>query len=508
MSAQRRAGSGEGAWKCVTRTPAEPTGPTQEFPPNTCRRWTDSSTAVTQRPTCTSGSRVTAPPESTDRLVADLWAGAARRDPGIHERLIALSARDDRWPVRVACLHILAEHFRAEAGTATALAAATHDTVDWVAFTGIQLAGRHRTDAAVPDLIRISGWPSNFTRPASLRKPVGCGSAFAKQALIRIFGSSDPGRLRDLEDAFFAPWRESVTARRRSRNHTDVVLVPRGAGRHGAAPAGNAYGMDDTDNPPREVFLPAFHIDRTAVTNARYAAFLDEVRDSPEFDHPDQPAGKGHAPAHANDPRFNRPELPVVGVDWYDAWAFAGWAGGRLPSEDEWERAARGTDGRTYPWGDAFEPDRVHYVEGAFSRPVPDLAHLDAVLVTADPDAHPPAPVLPADSLPEGAAPYGALQMSGNVWEMTRTNYFTREDMDPFFKGRRPVEFMNRKDAFHALRGGSWTSPPPCLATHYRGRDLITDRHSEVGFRCVYSVDADPEAGNAAPQDTEEEAVP
>jgi gamma-glutamyl hercynylcysteine S-oxide synthase len=79
--------------------------------------------------------------------------------------------------------------------------------------------------------------------------------------------------------------------------------------------------------------------------------------------------------------------------------------------------------------------------------------------------------------------------MSGNVWEITRTNYYGRRDMDPFFRGRQPVEFMNRREAFHVLRGGTWTSPPVCLATWYRGKDLLTDKHNEVGFRCVYPVE-------------------
>lgn len=71
---------------------------------------------------------------------------------------------------------------------------------------------------------------------------------------------------------------------------------------------------------------------------------------------------------------------------------------------------------------------------------------------------------------------------------MTRTNFYSRDDLDPFFRGRRPVEFLNRKEAFHVLRGGTWTSPPVCLTTFFRGKDLLTDRHSEVGFRCVYPV--------------------
>ncbi|WP_051804073.1 formylglycine-generating enzyme family protein [Streptomyces sp. NRRL S-474] len=436
--------------------------------------------------------RAERPAAADGRYLSELTESAVRRDSAVHERLLHTAAHHEQWTVRAASLEILAEHFLTETGTARALARATHDSVDWVAFTAIRLIGFHRIRSAVPDLIKISGWPSNFSRPTTLRKPVGCGAAFAKQALISIFGTNDPQHLRNLENEYFVPWRRRVETRRRRRNTDDVVLVPAGTYRHGSDPEPtNPFRMDDTDNPPRDVFLPAFYIDRTAVTNARYAVFLKEAGGGSAFDHPDQPTGKGHEPAHIDDPRFNRPDLPVVGIDWYDAWAFARWAGGMLPSEEQWERAARGADGRKYPWGDVFEPDRVQYVEHAFSRPVSDIAELDELLVTAQPSAFPAVPVLPADSLVQGASPYGAVHMAGNVWEITRTNYFSREDMDPFFKGRDPVEFMNRKEAFHVLRGGSWTSPPSCLTTHYRGRDLITDRHSEVGFRCVYRLDDD-----------------
>lgn len=194
-------------------------------------------------------------------------------------------------------------------------------------------------------------------------------------------------------------------------------------------------------------------------------------------------------PAHWRDPRFSAPELPVVGVDWYDAWAFARWAGGALPSEEQWEKAARGQDGRKFPWGDGWDPDRANYVERAFGTAVVDLVELECTLRTVAMRDTPSEPVLAADSLPEGASPYGALHMAGNVWEMTRTNFFTRQDMDPFFKGRKPVEFMNRHEAFYAIRGGTWTSPPVCLTTYYRGKDLLTDKHNEIGFRCVYPAE-------------------
>ncbi|WP_206664141.1 formylglycine-generating enzyme family protein [Thermomonospora catenispora] len=403
--------------------------------------------------------------------------------------LTSLVAAHPEWPVRAAAVRLLAEHHAGDPDADAAVAAATHDTVDWVSFTALKVIAEHRIAAAVPDLIRISGWPSNFTRPDFTRKPVGCGAAFTKRALLAIFGTRDPAELRRLEDEYFADMHKRLeAARKRPRRNDDVVLVPGGPAIIGAKAEPDPFRMTQGDNTLRVVDVPTFLIDRTAVTNARYREFLEEVGDSGEFDHPDQPEGRSHVPAHWHDPRFNAPDLPVVGIDWYDAYAFANWAGGSLPSEVQWEKAARGVDGRRYPWGDEWDPARVNYVERSFGTAVSDLDSLEALLVTVSQGENPAHPVLPADALPEGASPYGALQMSGNVWEITRTNFYTGEDMDPFFKGRHPLEFMNRKDAFHVLRGGTWTSPPSCLTTFYRGKDLLTDRHNEVGFRCVYEV--------------------
>lgn len=424
------------------------------------------------------------------RLLAVEKAIKASADsPGLVDELATMAVEHGDWNIRRIAVASLAERFVTSPAACAAICAATHDDVDWVAFTAIQAAGAAKLPESVEHLIRISGWPSNFSQPGYTRKPVGCGAAFTKQALWAIFGTRDPAELRRLEDEHFAPMRAELDVRRRDPDLRDVVLVPGGLTILGASRTTvGPFQMDDTDNPLRAADLPSFYIDRTAVTNRRYREFLASVGSSKEFAHPDEPPGKDYTPAHWRDKRFNEPDFPVVGVDWYDAYAFARWAGARLPSEDEWEKAARGTDGRVYPWGDDWDPARANGVHRAYGAPdLANLAELESQLTRTTME-WPTEPVLRADACPEGASPYGALNMAGNVWEITRTNFFTRMDMNPFFKGRRSSEFMNRPEAFHVLKGGTWTSPPACMTTFYRGRDLLTDRHNEVGFRCVYTI--------------------
>ncbi|HEU5270957.1 MAG TPA: SUMF1/EgtB/PvdO family nonheme iron enzyme [Jatrophihabitans sp.] len=407
------------------------------------------------------------------------------------ERAVAALAQASReaagWPVRLAAINRLAGYAADSAVARQAIARATHDPVDLVAFAAIRLAGELGVREAIEQLIEIADWPSEFTRPEYHRMPIGVEAALAKRALLQLFGGLDqPTALLAAEDQHFAGLARAVAAQTRLCRPDDAVPIPAGPFIAGTVcPAeDDSFRMAADDNPARVVLLDGFWIDRFPVTNARYRKFIAEVGDAKDFAHPDEPPGKCYQPAHWSDPRFTADDQPVVGIDWYDAWAFAAWAGGSLPSEEQWEKAARGTDGRPYPWGE-WLPGRANYVETAFGALPQDLAELESLLVQVS-DRHPAEPLAPVDLHPEDQSPYGVRQSSGNVWEITRTNYFTGTDMAPLLRAYQPSDFLHRPEAFHVLRGGSWTCPPICLRTDYRGRGLLTDRHFDVGFRCVY----------------------
>jgi hypothetical protein len=159
----------------------------------------------------------------------------------------------------------------------------------------------------------------------------------------------------------------------------------------------------------RSVFLPGFEIDSMEVPVWRYAEFLSATGKSTEFDHPNQPPNKGHtnekwteyargafALQEYRGVRLN-PNYPVAFIDWYDAFAFAAWEGRALPTEQEWEKAARGTDGRTYPWGNKFASGKANLRDST-----------DRLVAWRE-----------IGSVPSDRSPYGVLDMAGNVAEWT-----------------------------------------------------------------------------------------
>ncbi len=137
----------------------------------------------------------------------------------------------------------------------------------------------------------------------------------------------------------------------RIKEKCDMVLIPAGT---------FIMGINDIkveQRPSHEVYLNPYYIDRYEVTNAQYYEFLDYIKKTGDHSkcHKDEPISKDHTPLNWEDDYYNYPEYPIVRVDWYDAYAYAAWAGKRLPTEAEWEKAARGTDERRWPWGDEWD---------------------------------------------------------------------------------------------------------------------------------------------------------
>lgn len=209
-------------------------------------------------------------------------------------------------------------------------------------------------------------------------------------------------------------------------------------GRMLLVPAGSFVFTSAIDSKDQQVTLPAFYIDETEVSNAEYQRFC---------------AATGHAPPQT--PGYaSHPDEPVSAVSYEDAQAYAAWAGKRLPTEEEWEKGARGTDGRLYPWGNT-----------AWTQDVPTVMQ-------------------PVASDPLHRSPYGAYNMAGNVWEWTATEYSPT-----------PAETVHMTQLLHGqsfsaqwrmTKGGSFATGGAADFAVTHGRGLPTDARSPwIGFRCV-----------------------
>jgi formylglycine-generating enzyme required for sulfatase activity len=231
----------------------------------------------------------------------------------------------------------------------------------------------------------------------------------------------------------------------RASGDDDGVLIPAGPFLFGSEPseaaaAARRYGFHrswtEPETPRRTIDLPAFAIDRYPVTNADYHVFCRATGYAP----------RGHWQGPTPQPGTER--RPVVMVSRIDAQAYAAWAGKRLPTEEEWEKAARGRDGRTYPWGSRFLPDRCCWNRdraGAFVE------------------------TRPVDAFPKGASPYGVMDMAGNVAEWTSSSPGAGSGI---------------------LKGGCWmTQSPLNLRIAARGMSGFDNNQSLfIGFRCVREV--------------------
>jgi formylglycine-generating enzyme required for sulfatase activity len=222
-----------------------------------------------------------------------------------------------------------------------------------------------------------------------------------------------------------------------------LLRVPGGIFTMGQAPIFEA----EAPNPPHLVELSPFRMGVHPVTNAEFRAFIE--------------ATGAPLPSIAEHPLFGQSDRPVVGVGWEEALAYCVWAGGTLPTEAQWELAARGFDQRRFPWGDAPPDERRACFAEDWNRggPAPIGAH------------------------PSGASPFGCQDMAGSVWEWCLDGfradaYLARTGRDPCVTGE--------AGRVRPLRGGCWRSIACKLQAAYRNWSHEAARHTTIGFRlCV-----------------------
>jgi len=211
---------------------------------------------------------------------------------------------------------------------------------------------------------------------------------------------------------------------------------------------GRDNSEDPEETPAHVVTVPPFYLDKTPVTTANYAAYVwAGGRQTP----PSWPQGR--YPSGSDD-------WPVADVSWEEARAYCADSGKRLPTEAEWEFAARGTDGRLYPWGNRFDPALTNSKERGLGHPegVEGKDIFDKV------------------ALDSASSPFGVFGMSGNVWE------WTADDYKPY-SGHQSA-FQIPADA-KVIRGGSFKSDKDHITTTTRNLDLATTRSPTIGFRCA-----------------------
>jgi formylglycine-generating enzyme required for sulfatase activity len=204
-------------------------------------------------------------------------------------------------------------------------------------------------------------------------------------------------------------------------------------------------GGDDDEKPAHAVTLEAFEIDMFEVTNADFAKFVEETGYQTEAEKAGEAGWRAYTEGKDNH--------PVVKVTWNDADAYCQWAGKRLPTEAEWEKAARGEEGFVYPWGNEWDPAKANTKESGFRGTVA------------------------VGSFAEGASSYGVFDMAGNVWEWMADWY------QPYPDSAYQSEYYGEK--FKVTRGGGWFQEENLVTTSNRSATDPSAANDDLGFRCA-----------------------
>ncbi|MGI5986358.1 MAG: SUMF1/EgtB/PvdO family nonheme iron enzyme [Oscillospiraceae bacterium] len=226
----------------------------------------------------------------------------------------------------------------------------------------------------------------------------------------------------------------------REKDGMEMVFVP-----EGTFIMGSDDGFDN-EKPVREVYLDAYWIDKFEVSNAQYKVCVD--------------TGRCTLPESINYGDFYYANHPVININWTQAKAYCEWAGGSLPTEAQWEKAARGPDGNKYPWGN--------------EDPTCDKANYYGCDVGATTEV---------GSYPEGASVYGAMDMAGNVWEWVN-DWYGPYDANQTNNPTGP----SSADSWYVIRGGSWNFTDRYIRSADRGY-VSFDWIRDLGFRCAFPTD-------------------
>lgn len=287
------------------------------------------------------------------------------------------------------------------------------------------------------------------------------------------------------------------------RDGAEMVLVPAGSFEMGSERSEWKKWMREAgsdrlatyrnEGPRHRVHLDAYYIDRFPVTWRRYRVFLAALRrlgrhPSP-WCHQDEPPRVGHDPsgrmasATRSPSLWMKDDLPVVMVTWWDAHAYARWAGKGLPTEAQWEKAASWDPAtgrsRRFPWGDRWEKGRCNTSETWTPRPWRDYERLYAFW-RGDPLFHRRALLHPVGSFPGGASPCGAEEMAGGVWEWTSTWYEPRHRPDPASNPAGPSIGRDK-----VIKGSSWRWSAPVARAAFRWASSPGEVSLDMGFRCA-----------------------
>ncbi len=251
-----------------------------------------------------------------------------------------------------------------------------------------------------------------------------------------------------------------------SAQETELILISAGTFTMGS----DSRAADE--RPMHKVYLDAYYIGKYEVTNAEYYEFWKlQERNSSDQKPQHTPENFPHLPHIGDWPTRAEqfPNYPVVGVSWHDAAAYAAWKGMRLPTEAEWEKAARGYTNRTWPWGRAIEPyaNTAATDDGYENR------------------------LAPVGSFPKGKSYYGAMDMAGNVWEWT-TDWYS--DVYYWYSSQAVAKRPKQNPmgptvgSWRVIRGGSWIDAITRCSTTFRFYLYPNLKTSFVGFRLAKSA--------------------